>query len=280
MLETMTEAELGVCIHNFVIKGIDEGVLKPKLFNQYLSNTKSIYQAEFTSIDPRFPYTVGLEFHIDPTTNGRVDYMIVQFTHRETGAAYMRDVVCRSNYDAFDFCEVIKRLHTTYVEKELAAMCAYVRSVSGRYDAESDKDVESKETNDEPVKVLNLFNKKPTDVELSDKVVRFETESTPETGIKLKDGYPEHKSSEPDADKDIEKWNYELTMDLIRQHRILEALAKENNNKDIALAADLCKKAIQHRMFSSPGVPTKLKNGRPEPKKTLGDALRSLLSEE
>ena len=69
-------------------------------------------------------------------------------------------------------------------------------------------------------------------------------------------------------------------MDLIRQHRILEALAKENNNKDIALAADLCKKAIQHRMFSSPGVPTKLKNGRPEPKETLGDALRSLLSEE
>ena len=159
MLETMTEAELGVCIHNFVIKGIDEGVLKPKLFNQYLSNTKSIYQAEFTSIDPRFPYTVGLEFHIDPT-NGRVDDMIVQFTHIETGAVYVRDVVCRSNYDAFDFCEVIKRLHTTYVEKELAAMCAYVRSVSGRYDAESDKDVESKETNDEPVKVLNLFNEK------------------------------------------------------------------------------------------------------------------------
>lgn len=241
MLETITEAELGACIRNFVIQGIDEGVLKPKFFNQYNSNTKSIYQAEFTSIDPRFPYVVGLEFHIDLTTNGRVDYMIVQFTHRETGAVYMRDVVGRSNYDASAFCEFVKRLHTTYVEKERAAMCAYVRSASGRYDAESDKDV-----------------------------------------------YPEHKNSdgsilrcsEPDADKDIEKQNNELIMDLIRQHRMLEALAKENNNKDIALAADLLKKAIQHRVRSSPGLPIKLKNGRPEPKETLGDALRSLMSEE
>lgn len=199
MLETMTEAELGACIRNFVIQGIDEGVLKPKLFNQYNSNTKSIYQAEFISIDPRFPYTVGLEFHIDLTMSERVDYMVVQFTHRETGAVYMRNIVGRSNYDASDFCKSVKRFHITHVEKELAAMCVYVRSVSARYGGESDKDVERKETNDEPVKGFNLFNERPTDVELSDKVVRFETESTPETRIKLKNGRPKPKETLGDA---------------------------------------------------------------------------------